>query len=50
MAKGIWVDFRTYTMLSLAFPGNGAGNACWYFLMSMLSYEILAMMPEMTKW
>jgi hypothetical protein len=25
-------------------------DVCWYFLISMLSYEFLATMPEMNKW
>jgi hypothetical protein len=41
---------QSVDMLSLAFPGNDARNACWYFLTSMLSYEFLATMPEMNKW
>jgi hypothetical protein len=28
---------QSVDMLTLAFPGNGSRNACWYFLTSMLS-------------
>ena len=32
--KIIEIDRQQPTQLTYAFPGNGAKNACWYFVMS----------------